>query len=126
MKSQFKRSISLVCVLFLIISVLSLSACGQGANSIVGTWVGSFLIGSGVYADSITFYKDGSFLLEYYHYGDEVINGTYNIIRDGTAIQLDPTDNWSYSTMTMDFELLSRDSLVLYINGGEYTLERAD
>ena len=126
MKSQFKKSISLICALILIVSVLSLTACGKDSDSIVGIWVGSFQIGSDTYADSISFYKDGSFLLEYYYYGDEVIDGTYNIIRDGTAIQINPTDSWSYSTMTMEYELLSNDRLVLHINGSEYTLQRAD
>ena len=127
MKSQFKKSISLVCVLFLIISALSLSACGKESNSIVGTWVGSLKISYDTYADSIAFYKDGSFALTYYdHYGEyeEVIDGTYSIIRDGTAIQFDPTDNWHYSTMISEYKLLSNNRLVLIVNGSEYTLQR--
>ena len=119
MKSQFKKSISLICALILIVSVLSLSACGQGSNSIVGTWNGLFDIGTD--AHSITFYKDGTFSLIYHR--DQTISGTYTIVRDGTAVEIDPTGNW-YSTMTMDYKLVSYNSLVLYINGSEYTLQR--
>lgn len=123
MKSQFKRSFSLICVFLLFISVLSLSACGQGTKSFVGTWVGSIEFGN-IAITSISFYNDGSFFAERDVHDD--IIGTYTIVRDGAAIILEPTDSFRYDSITFEYKLLSNDSLVLYINGSEYTLQRAD
>lgn len=127
MKCRFKRSISVICVLLLIISTLSLSACGKDSDSIVGTWEGSFPISSHNYADSISFYKDDSFTLVYYdRIGDlGVIDGTYNIIRDGSALELIPT-GYQYNTVIFEYDLPSNNSLVLLIDGEGYTLKRAD
>ena len=125
MKCRFKKSISLICALVLIISVLSLSACGKDKKSIIGTWVGN--IGHFDYSNGITFYKDGSFTLTYddpYFSSEGVIDGTYNIIRDGTAIQLNRADRSYNSTIIMEYKLLSNNRLVFIIDGREYTLQR--
>ncbi len=133
MKFQFKRSLSFICVLLVIIAALSLSACGQETKSIVGTWAGSFPIKSNfdqAFANSVVFYEDGSLSVGYdaynsggMHYGQDEFYGTYVIIRDGTAIELDPDDSW-FRNMTIEYKLVSNDSLVLYINGTEYTMQR--
>lgn len=96
MKCRFKRSLSVICVLVLIISFLSLSACGKDSDSIVGTWE-TYLGDTIIFADrvsSITFYRDGSFTLETadYFWGDlhvsgSTYSGSYNTINDGDAIE---------------------------------------
>lgn len=131
LKCQFKRSISVICVLLLIFSVLSLSACGQDSDSIVGTW--ETAPGSSIpifyRTVGITFYRDGSFTLDCGSYHDDYFidlddcHGTYSIIHDGTTIEFDVS---GIGSCAYDYNLLSDDRLILKYENSEYILTRTD
>lgn len=118
MKSQFKKSISLICALILIVSVLSLSACGNDSDSIVGTWKAAPGYTLQPFGDiiSITFYADGTFK----HNGGRYdgYSSKYSIIHDGTAISF-------YGASIVEYEFLSNNRIVLKTDP-ECVLERID
>ena len=128
MKSQFKRRVSLLCVLVLIVSVLSLSACGKDSDSIVGTWKtepGTYILNNIV---GITFYRDGSCTLDGGLYRDDYFidtddsYGTYSFIHDGTAIEFVING----SNCGYNYSLVSDGRLILSYGNSEYILTRID
>ena len=86
--------------------------------SIAGTWVTlcsdcniPFYIGNLSHsADSVTYYSDNSYAINYDGYNS--YHGRYSVIHDGTAVEMDDSNDY-YPGEVMSFQLLSNDILLI-------------